>query len=491
MMPRPLDRKMYSAISAQNADQQQQHPVNIDSRLGHDQRYRIVHLLGHSAFSTVWLAQDSQTSRYVAVKVCNPAHSESANRESEILSRLTSSIPVNSPTGDGETKSTGVQTLLDRFTISGPSGDNNHICLVSEPTRGSLTKSLGSPDYPRLPIEVARSLAAQLALAVSFMHSRGIVHGDLRINNALVQFSPASSSHINHLPVADLYAKYGYPESSSGNITTQRRERQDYRGSIKTQPPTPPAPPHGLAALQLSIPADQLTLSSARLVLADFRSSFDYQDSTEPRYSSHGPLGLQPPDLFLPPYPPLNFASDVWSLGNSIFHLLASDPLIDEGHSYFVLSDEDTERLAVEKGTHDLTDDDYEEAKRELQERGLDRRDAQGRRLVPTDWWDESGYMERLGWQLSSVDWDWRYDSGLSDTDTLEALLDCCVWEPRLLKEEDISEEEREMITALLRRLLAFRGPERPSAGEVLELDWMRKYGLPAYEEAKKSWDDI
>ncbi|KAG5932013.1 hypothetical protein E4U60_005545 [Claviceps pazoutovae] len=43
------------------------YPIHITDRLG--ERYRIVHKLGHGSFSTVWLAIDETTRKYVAIKV--------------------------------------------------------------------------------------------------------------------------------------------------------------------------------------------------------------------------------------------------------------------------------------------------------------------------------------------------------------------------------------------------------------------------------------
>ncbi|KAK4209247.1 Serine/threonine-protein kinase [Rhypophila decipiens] len=409
-------RNTYSTVAAENGNHV---PVHIDARLN-DNRYRVVHLLGQSSFSTVWLAHDNLTSRYVAVKVCT-ADSDAANRESEVLSRLGSVAMTTQHAGKSM-----IPTLRDLFTVSGPNG--HHICLVSEPTRGSLEKAR-TPAYHPFPLDVVRSLAAQLALAVSFIHSQGLVHGDIRVNNALVGFSP-SACHINNLSVPELYAKYGAP--LAGNIDS----------------------PNGIAPIDLFIPANELTLPQARLVLSDFRSSFD--EEKEVRYQSHAPVGLHPPDLFLPPYPTLNFASDIWSLGAAIF-------------------------------------EEYIIAEKALQANGLNRIDAHGKRIIPTDWWDTNGYMNHLDWDPE--DWDrhgyefgcdWRYESGLSEIDTLESQLHYRVLDPR---GNEIGEEEFQMILSMLRTLLAFKGADRPNAEGVLELEWMRKYALPAYEEARRVWD--
>ncbi|KAM7211789.1 Protein kinase-like domain containing protein [Rhypophila decipiens] len=397
----------YSTVAAENVNHV---PVHIDARLNNN-RYRVVDLLGHSSFSTVWLAH------MFAVEVCT-ADSDAANRESEVLSRLSSVAITTQHAGKSM-----IQTLLDRFTVSGPNG--HHICLVSEPTRGSLEKAK-TPSYYDFPLDVVRSLAAQLALAVSFIHSQGLVHGDVRINNALVGFSP-SACHINNLSVPELYAKYGAPLAGIDS-------------------------PNSTAPIDLFIPANELTPRQARLILSDFRSSFDPKN--EVRYQSHAPVGLHPPDLFFSPYPTLNFASDIWSLGAAISEL------------------------------------EYTIAGEALQANGLNRIDAHGKRIIPTDWWDMNGHMEHLDWDRGYIfDWewvDWRYDSGLCEIDTLESLLHHCVFEPR---GAEIGEEEREMILSMLKTLLAFKGANRPSAEGVLELEWMRKYALPAYEEARRGWD--
>ncbi|KAM7189677.1 hypothetical protein V8F33_009925 [Rhypophila sp. PSN 637] len=359
--------------------EQYQHDIINNSLFG---QACFIHLLGHSSFSTVWLAHDNLTYKYVAVKVCT-ADSDAANRESEVLSRLSSVAITTQNAGKSM-----IQTLLDRFTVSGPNG--HHICLVSNPTRGSL---------------------------------------------------------------------YGAPVSGSSDS------------------------PEGIVAIDLSIRADQLTLSQARITQSNLRSSFNPQN--EVRYQSHAPVGLHPPNLFLPPYPTLNFASDIWSLGAAIFELLGV-PLIDTPRQFFILSDQDCQRLADELG-REPTDEECTIPEKALQANGLNRIDAHGKRIIPTDWWDTTGYMDHLDWDRGYKSGrDWRYDSGLSELDTLESQLHYGVWEPR---GAEIGEEERDMILSMLRTLLAFKSADRPNAEGVLKLEWMRKYALPAYEQVRRAWN--
>lgn len=60
------------------------HPILIGDVL--QSRYRVVHKLGYGTYSTTWLCRDSQSNKYVAVKV------GTTESNTQILSRLVSSI---------------------------------------------------------------------------------------------------------------------------------------------------------------------------------------------------------------------------------------------------------------------------------------------------------------------------------------------------------------------------------------------------------------
>lgn len=138
------------------------HPVMIGDNL--HSRYSIVDKLGYGGYSTTWLARDSHTSRYVVVKVCVPS---SSPNEIKILRDL--SAPTSTPSSKGCDL---ITTLLDEFEIKGPNG--MHPCYTMVPAQGNLREI----SFSRLfTTEVARAIAAELVLAVAFVHSRGYVHG--------------------------------------------------------------------------------------------------------------------------------------------------------------------------------------------------------------------------------------------------------------------------------------------------------------------------
>jgi serine/threonine-protein kinase SRPK3 len=148
------------------------HPVMIDDLLHN--RYRIVDKLGYGGYSTIWLARDEIVKRYVAVKIGISSPSL-PRREIEVLRALHGSRPnSHAPAGSDMNACTALPSILDAFNIHGPNG--THTCYTLTPAQGSLKEA----SFSRLfPIQVARALAAKLATAVAFVHSRGFVHGGL------------------------------------------------------------------------------------------------------------------------------------------------------------------------------------------------------------------------------------------------------------------------------------------------------------------------
>jgi hypothetical protein len=141
------------------------HPLVIGDVI--KDRYQVVHKLGFGTFSTTWLCRDNRSNRYAAVKV---GTGDSNPREAEILELLNSASPsLNHP---GRSM---IPTVQDRFLLRGPNG--THPCYVTAPAMCSIS---GAKDasYNRLfQASTARSLIAQLVLAVAYTHARGVVHG--------------------------------------------------------------------------------------------------------------------------------------------------------------------------------------------------------------------------------------------------------------------------------------------------------------------------
>lgn len=132
-------------------------------------RYEVVHKLGFGGYSTIWLAKDKQLQRYVSLKILI-AHEFSKSTEAEILRRVYRDEP--SHTGR---RMRFIPRLLDEFSINSPNG--HHICLVQEPAVCSIAASKEACADFMFPVETARSIAAQLIMGLSDLHSQGVCHG--------------------------------------------------------------------------------------------------------------------------------------------------------------------------------------------------------------------------------------------------------------------------------------------------------------------------
>jgi hypothetical protein len=73
-----------------------------------------------------------------------------------------------------------IPAILDRFSIQGPNG--THSCFVTAPARCSLSDAKQGSARRLFQLDVARSLAAQLALAVAHVHEHGLVHGGQQLS---------------------------------------------------------------------------------------------------------------------------------------------------------------------------------------------------------------------------------------------------------------------------------------------------------------------
>ncbi|OJJ43572.1 hypothetical protein ASPZODRAFT_161490 [Penicilliopsis zonata CBS 506.65] len=246
------------------------HPVMIDDLL--HERYRIVDKLGFGGYSTVWLAQDTQLMRYVAVKV-NTA--DSLPHETTVLKAL--SAPSFIHPGHGL-----VPSLLDEFRVEEIS-------------------------FSRLfPLKFARALSYRLAQAVAYTHSRNCVHGDIHLSNILIRLP----SSFDQLSISQLYEQYGEPDT----VLITRCDGG----------PVPPnAPAKAVVPLFLGKYAEKFSLSDAHLLLlCDFGEAFS--PATNPRLGKdcHTPPAFRAPEAKFEPQSPLTYSMDIWSLATAIWEIM-------------------------------------------------------------------------------------------------------------------------------------------------------------------------
>ncbi|KAK2763354.1 hypothetical protein FQN54_009990 [Arachnomyces sp. PD_36] len=397
------------------------HPVEIGDRF-HD-RYRVVHKLGHGTYSTIWLARDEISNRYVAIKICT---ADSNPVETDILSQL------SGPSKSSDVDTTMIPSILDRFNILGPNG--NHACLVTTPARMSLSEAKNESWISLFQTDVARALAAQLVMVVRYMHSQGVVHGDLHRGNILLQ----PRSNFDGLSTKELYELYGDPEHESVN-------------RLDGQTPLPGVPKFGVVPIWLGESSEKVTLPGARIILSDYGQAFS--PTREKRFESRTPLLIRPPEARFEPTVPLTYSSDIWTLACTIWDIVAQRSLF-EG----LLTNED-----------DMT---------------CQQIAALG--PLPAEWW---GKWEGRGKHFTD---DGKPNNrATSEYRSLEDTFELNIQRPRnKAGMPPLELSERDALLAMLRPMLSFMPENRLSAQQVLESEWMVEWAIPQYEKIRSSQEN-
>lgn len=393
------------------------HPVSIGDAMK-EGRYRVVHKLGYGGYSTTWLALDTLRRQYVAVKICS-ADSREESLEGRILQQLSHS-------NQGGTAHPGerlVRTLIDNFDIQGPNG--HHKCLVMPPAIMTI-RDAQEASYSRLfRPEIARSIVAQLVLAVDFVHSKGIVHADIHPGNIFFRLPRG----IDDLTPDEIYRRYGEPELE---IVT----RTDG---------------HLVVPIWMGKASEDVEMPEAEVLLGDFGESF-IPSSTDRLYSN-SPPSFRPPETRFPPTL-LGFPADIWSLACLVWEVLGQRPLFE---SWMATDDE---VLA-------------------------DQVDLLGK--LPFEWWTRwdarsAFYVEdgELGIELTPERPPGTVRRGWTER------LELCIQRPRREEGLDkIGEDERAALLSMLRSMLQFEPERRATAEHLRQSGWMEHWAAPKANVAR------
>lgn len=186
-------------------------------------RYRVLSKLGAGAFSTVWLCADEKElapatgPQLTAMKVCKSKKSvsEQALDEVMLLERL-----------NGGGGSEHVVKMTDHFWHTGPNG--RHKCMTFEVMGENLLALVKHYDYNGLPLPLVRRLSRHTLLGLEFIHARGVIHTDVKLENVLIQRHELAelTREANNAHLAFMEQKSGLEQLSKSQKKRQKKKNK-------------------------------------------------------------------------------------------------------------------------------------------------------------------------------------------------------------------------------------------------------------------------
>lgn len=140
-------------------------------------RCRIIALLGKGGMGEVWLAEDIQLRRKVAIKLLPPEFTADAERLRRFAQEARAASALNHP---------NIITIYDIGAASTETGDLHYI--AAEYVEGQTLRQLIT-NAPRKQLQLAKAvaIATQIAEALAAAHKAGIIHRDIKPENVMIR----------------------------------------------------------------------------------------------------------------------------------------------------------------------------------------------------------------------------------------------------------------------------------------------------------------
>jgi eukaryotic-like serine/threonine-protein kinase len=139
-----------------------------------DGRYRILRKLGSGGMANVYLAEDEELGRQVAIKILNDRHASDDQFVERFRREAKNAAGLSHP---------NIVSVYDRGEAEGT------YYIAMEYLEGRSLKDRILSDGP-LPISAAIEVTRQILHALGFAHRRGIVHRDIKPHNVLLAQEP-------------------------------------------------------------------------------------------------------------------------------------------------------------------------------------------------------------------------------------------------------------------------------------------------------------
>ena len=184
-----------------------------------DGRYRVIRRLGSGGMANVYLAEDEELGRRVAIKVLDEKHANDEQFVERFRREAKNAASLSHP---------NIVSIYDRGEAEGT------YYIAMEYIEGRTLKDLIVARGP-LPVERAVSYARQILGAVRFAHRKGIVHRDIKPHNVLVDtdgrlkvtdfgIARAGASQMTEAGSIIGTAQYLSPEQARGAPVDQRSD---------------------------------------------------------------------------------------------------------------------------------------------------------------------------------------------------------------------------------------------------------------------------
>ncbi len=155
-------------------------------------RYHVEAEIGRGAMGVVYRARDPRIDRVVAIKTISLAEKESTE-EQEYRERF-----AREARAAGQLAHPGIVTIFD----AGEDPETREPFFVMECVAGQPLSDEIAAAGGRLPLPKALQIACQIADALQYAHSQGVIHGDIKPANILI--SPDGRTKIADFGVARL-----------------------------------------------------------------------------------------------------------------------------------------------------------------------------------------------------------------------------------------------------------------------------------------------
>ncbi|KAI1121986.1 kinase-like protein [Nemania abortiva] len=438
-------------------------PVTLGDILGNG-RFEVIYKLGHGGIATVWLCWELATEAWRAIKINSASHSSENCGDLKAVRLIKEGLDAN------QLEAGHVLMPLETFWEETPNG--KHLCSVMQ-VLGPRVHDWRTDDIG-LDADRLNRICYQITKGLSFIHDKGICHGDFRPQNILMRLKPNS---LDTLSRDDMWNMLGEPDAE--DVWTLDGKRSE----------------HAPMFVVTAAPWQRFwPVVTDEIAIVDFGEAY----TPEHHPTRFGiPMKYASPEILFA-NKSSGFASDIWSLGISLLELRLDNYIEDHPHTVLRIMERyigpipsqyrsEASRLLEADDWMWETPDEGDKEKSEPTEENEIRPlvapvdqpiDSQEKRECKVE-----GFPDRLEAKLASEQ---RYYGEEVDPEdpTGETQRVC-------LKFYHLTHEEVHELGSLLHQMLRYDTSERISASTALEHPWFRKHHKTDAHKTEESSNTI